>query len=129
MRVSWDFRLLPEPEDADSFLHMEDRKRRRPKLRTIWRLILAAIGVIAVVKELQKPPEERTWHGKVGDFVPYEFRLPTIERVKSTYWNPEGPYLNSKVFGVGWAFNLGAFTRWFSGSDEPVAQPTEANVA
>lgn len=124
-----DFRLFPESECSDSFPSMEDKKRRRPKLRTIWRVILAAIGVIAIIKELQKPPEERTWHGKVGDFVPYEFRIPTVERVKSTYWDPEGPFLNSKVFGVGWALNMGAFTRWFSGSEETGAQTPEANVA
>jgi hypothetical protein len=90
-----------------------DEKRRRLTLRTIWRLALAVIGVIAVVQELGKPSDERTWNGKVADLVPYDFRIPTVERVKSTYWNPDGPFLPGKVFGVGWAVNFGVLARFF----------------
>lgn len=94
-----------------------DNERRMPNLRDIWRLILAIIGVIAVIQELRKPPEERTWHGKVADLVPYDFRVPTIERVKETYWNPGGPVLSAKAFGVGWAPNFGVLSRVFADSD------------
>ena len=80
-------------------------------VRDIWRLLLAIIGVIAVVQELRKPQDERTWHGKVGNLVPYDFRVPTMERLRDTYWNPEGPILSGKVFGVGWAPNFGALTK------------------
>jgi hypothetical protein len=93
-----------------AFSAMDDKKRK-PTVRDIWRLALAIIGVIAIVQELRKPSEERTWNGKVADFVPYDFRTPTMGRVRSTYWNPEGPILSSKVFGVGWAPNLGALAR------------------
>ena len=89
---------------------MDDEKRMSAP-RDLWRLALAIIGVIAIIQELRKPPGERTWHGKVAAFVPYDFRMPTIERVRSTYWNPEGPVISGKVFGVGWAPNLGALTR------------------
>ena len=89
---------------------MKDEKRKS-SIRDIWRLALAIIGVIAIVQELRKPSDERTWHGKVADFVPYDFRMPTIGRMRSTYWNPEGPILSGKAFGVGWAPNLGALTR------------------
>lgn len=95
-------------------------------VRDIWRLILAIIGVIAVVQELRKPPDERTWHGKVGDLVPYEFRMPTIDRLKTTYWNPEGPVLSSKAFGVGWAPNFGALLRWFGREATAETQPGDA---
>jgi hypothetical protein len=95
-----------------------DNERQMPDLRDLWRLLLAIIGVIAVVQELRKPKDERDWHGKVADFVPYDFRMPTIERVRDTYWNPEGPILSSKVFGVGWAPNFGALTR-MSGKETP----------
>jgi hypothetical protein len=84
------------------------RDRRRPTIGDIWKLALAVIGAIAVVQELRKPPDERTWHGKVSNLVPYDFRLPTVERVRLTYWNPDGPLLSGKAFGVGWAFNFGA---------------------
>lgn len=109
--------------DPGSLLDMEEQpaekpkkrkdKKRRPTVRDIWRLILAIIGVIAIVQELRKPPEDRTWHGKVADFVPYDFRMPTLERARETYWNPEGPILSSKVWGVGWSPNFGALKNLF----------------
>lgn len=86
-------------------------KKRTSAISSAWRLALAIIGVIAIIQELRKPSDERTWHGKVADFVPYDFRMPTMERLRSTYWNPEGSVLPAKVFGVGWALNLGALTR------------------
>ena len=88
-----------------------DDERRVSRANNFWRLALAIIGVIAVIQELRKPPDERTWNGKVVDFVPYDFRMPTIGRVRSTYWNPEGPIIGGKVFGVGWAPNFGALTK------------------
>lgn len=83
-------------------------ERKTPSPRDVWRLVLAVIGVIAVIQELRKPADERTWHGKVADFVPYDFRMPTVARVRDTYWNSGGPILSSKVFGVGWAPNIRA---------------------
>jgi hypothetical protein len=78
-----------------------------------WFIRLAQAAVItialaAVCQELEKPKEERHWHGKLG-FIPYDFRLPTIERLKETYWNPE----NERVFvplacGIGWTLNFHA---------------------
>lgn len=91
--------------------------RRTPNLRDIWKLILAIVGVIAIIQELRKPSDEREWHGRVG-FFPYDFRMPTIGRLKETYWDPEGPLLSGKVFGVGWAPNFGAMAGWF-GSETP----------
>lgn len=88
-----------------------EEKKRSVSVQEIWRLILAIIGVVAIIQELRKPKEERTWHGKVADVVPYDFRLPTVERIRDTYWNPGGPILSGKAFGVGWAPNFGAFAR------------------
>lgn len=84
--------------------------RNAPSPKDIWNLILAIVGVIAIISELRKPRDERVWHGKVGVF-PYDFRVPTIERLRQTYWNPGGPILSGKVFGVGWAPNFGTITR------------------
>lgn len=91
----------------------QDQKRKGLNLRSIWKLLLAIIGVVAIVQELQKPADERTWHGKVGGFVPYDFRPPTAERFRETYWNPDGPIISSQVFGAGWALNLGALKKKF----------------
>ena len=75
------------------------------------RLIQAAVITItlaAVCQELEKPKEERNWHGRVG-FIPYDFRLPTIERIKEGYWNADSTKIFSpEVWGVGWAINFHA---------------------
>ena len=90
-----------------------EKKRKKPSLRDLWRLIVAIVVAIAIVQELRKPPEERSWHGKVG-FFPYDFRRPTFERFREALWNPEGSFVQSKAFGVGWTVNLGAIKRWVS---------------
>lgn len=82
--------------------------KKRSRIKDLWRLLLTVVGIVAVVGELQKPADERTWHGKVADLIPYDFRVPTPARFRDTYWNPEGPIVSSKLFGVGWALNLGA---------------------
>jgi hypothetical protein len=66
----------------------------------------AAIGA-AIATELNKPAEERTWHGTIAGVVPYDFRRPTPERVREKLWNPAGNFWSPSVFGVGWAPNLG----------------------
>lgn len=45
-------------------------------------------------------------HGKFL-FVPFEFRVPTIQRVRERLWNPDNDSLfTPHVFGVGWSLNL-----------------------
>ncbi|HET8739782.1 MAG TPA: hypothetical protein VFO17_08635 [Acidimicrobiia bacterium] len=90
-----------------------DTERPVSTVRDVWRLLLAIIAVVAIVQELRKPKDERTWHGKVASFVPYDFRMPTAERLRETYWNPDGPVVGGKVFGVGWAPNFGALLGMF----------------
>jgi hypothetical protein len=88
-----------------------ERQKKRPGPRELWRLVLAIIGVVAIIHELRKPPEQRSWHGKVAGLVPYDFRTPTVERFRATYWNPEGPVISDKAWGVGWAPNFGALKK------------------
>ena len=75
----------------------------------IIRLIQAAaitITIAAVCQELEKPKEERHWHGKIG-IIPYDFRMPTIERLKESYWNPDNSRIfTSEALGIGWAINF-----------------------
>lgn len=86
----------------------QERRQDRCNLKKVIRLVMLALAVTAVVKELRTPPEERTWHGVVAGFVPYEFRVPTVERIKERVWDPEGEHLlNPHVFGVGWTLNVG----------------------
>jgi hypothetical protein len=72
------------------------------------KVLAAALAIAAVIKELRQPKEARTWHGSLGGFVPYDFRMPTVERIKATFWNPDGAIVVSRVFGVGWTINVGA---------------------
>ena len=72
------------------------------------KMLAAVLAIVAVIKELRLPKGERTWHGALGGFVPYDFRMPTVEKIKRTFWNPDGTIVVDRVFGVGWTINLGA---------------------
>ena len=75
----------------------------------IWLLKMAVIGAFAgaIYTELRKAPEERTWHGKLLGFVPYDFRVPSIEQLRQAYWNPHSPKVfTARPLGVGWAVNV-----------------------
>ena len=65
------------------------------------------ITLVAICQQLEKPEEEREWYGKVAGFIPYDFRLPTSERLKEAYWNPyDSRIFTPDVFGIGWAINF-----------------------
>jgi len=80
------------------------------KVKCLNRLLQATaitLSLIAVCQELEKPKPEREWHGKVAGFVPYDFRMPTLERIRETYWNPyDSRILVPEAFGIGWAINF-----------------------
>jgi hypothetical protein len=66
----------------------------------------------AIYQELRKPPAERTWQGKVAGVVPYDFRIPTPERLRRGYWDPDSDQIFSEtVFGVGWGVNIPVLAR------------------
>jgi hypothetical protein len=86
-----------------------ERKRTHKLLGAI-----AGIGLIAaaVGTELRKPRGARTWNGRVLGLVPYDFRKPTVERVKARWWNPgDARLFTPRVFGVGWSVNLARLVR------------------
>lgn len=75
----------------------------------LWLIRMAVFGAVAgaVYTELRKRPEERTWHGKLLGVVPYDFRIPTVERLRGAYWNPRSPKLfTDRPLGVGWSVNI-----------------------
>jgi hypothetical protein len=91
---------------------------RRP--RGPWRTIVTLVGVGsvagAVLTELQKPAELRTWRGYLLGVLPYDLRPPTLERLRQTYWNPDEPrVVVTRFFGVGWDLNLYQVWRLLSG--------------
>lgn len=80
----------------------------------LWLIRTAVVGAVlgAIYVELRKPPEERTWNGKLLGVVPYDFRLPTLERLRGAYWNPRSPKVfTDRPFGVGWSVNVPTLLR------------------
>jgi hypothetical protein len=93
-------------------------------IRTIRTLAWIAL-IAAIYQELKKPPAERTWHGKVAGFVPYDFRIPTIERIRSAYWDPSSDRIfTDRVIGVGWAVNIPVLMRKLNEASRQYAEVT-----
>ncbi len=83
------------------------KKRKRGGPQSLVRLIAVVLAVVAVVRELRLPADQRTWHGVVARVVPYDFRVPTVSRIKAANWDPEGELVGPRAFGVGWTLNAG----------------------
>ena len=62
--------------------------RGMDRVRKLIKLAAFALATVAVVEQLRRPAEERTWEGTVAGLVPYDFRMPTVERARSRWWNP-----------------------------------------
>ncbi|MDQ3620436.1 MAG: DUF5808 domain-containing protein [Actinomycetota bacterium] len=86
--------------------------KRKSRMQTLFKLAVMALTGAALWQELQKPEGERTWNGEVAGVVPYDFRVPTFERMKAAWWNPEDERIVTPgVFGVGWTLNFGRLLR------------------
>lgn len=76
-----------------------------------WIVRMATLAAIAgaIYTEMRLPAEERTWHGKLLGFVPYDFRLPSPAKLMRAWWNPGSNQLfGDTPFGVGWSINMAA---------------------
>jgi hypothetical protein len=82
------------------------RTRKKPGRSQLISWLAAALTVAAVIRELRLPAEERTWHGRIL-YVPYDFRIPTLERLRERFWDPDQPLIVPQLFGVGWSVNIG----------------------
>ena len=77
------------------------------RVRRLAALVSIGVTAAAMFQELSKPETERTWHGHVLGMVPYDFRPPTLDRIRRAYWNTTDDRLfTDRVFGVGWTINL-----------------------
>ncbi len=82
------------------------KKKSNRTLRTAVSLVGASMVGAAIVEQLRLPPEQRTWQGSVLG-IPYDFRLPTPERLRNTVWNKEtSKVLVPHAFGMGWSINF-----------------------
>ncbi len=75
--------------------------------RNRFRWVGLALVVAAIAQELRKPAGERTWNGRLFGTVPYDFRPPSLQRIKERIWNPHDDRIfTPQTFGVGWSVNL-----------------------
>lgn len=85
---------------------MSRKKILSPK-NIIWSTLLVLLVALAIGEQLRLPPEERTWHGRIAGRIPYDFRPPTAERIRATFWNKDtSQILVPQAFGIGWTINL-----------------------
>ena len=71
------------------------------KVGNLLRVVTSMVSVGAVVYALRT----RQTHGTFL-FVPFEFRVPTLDRFRERWWNPDDErILTPHVFGVGWSVN------------------------
>ena len=76
----------------------------RNGVRRLWLIILAAAAADAVRNHRR--------HGELFGLVPYDFRLPTLERARDRTWAPQSErILTPTTFGVGWSVNIGRLAR------------------
>jgi hypothetical protein len=73
----------------------------------MWSTLLALLVGVALREQLRLPPKERTWHGRIAGRIPYDFRVPTAQRIRATVWNKNtSEILVPHPFGIGWTINL-----------------------
>jgi hypothetical protein len=93
----------------------QEKEQKRHRIRRFWAFVSFALLAGAVVTELRKPKDERTWQGELGGVVPYDLRPPTPARIKASLWSPDDPRLFlPRAAGVGWSPNIGRLVRLVS---------------
>ena len=98
---------------VDDLAALADRIGRELRdLRALLRTVVLAAVLGAVYTELRKPPQRRTWHGKLLGVVPYDLRLPKLDDLRRAYWNPRSQSVfTERPLGVGWAVNVPVLLR------------------
>jgi hypothetical protein len=82
------------------------RKKILSPMNIIFSVLFLVYVAVAIAQQLQQPPEERTWYGKIAG-IPYDFRLPTVERIRAAFWNKDtSEIFLPQAFGIGWSINL-----------------------
>ena len=81
---------------------MKRRGREGSRRRGLIGTMVTLITIGAVIQAIRNKRSHGTFLR-----VPYDFRLPTWERVKKNVWNPDDERLfPPRAFGVGWAVNF-----------------------
>ena len=84
---------------------MKPKKTSNP-INFIFGILTLIYVAVAIKQQLQRPPEERTWYGTIAG-IPYDFRIPTGDRIRAAYWNKDtSKIFLPQAFGIGWAINM-----------------------
>jgi len=98
------------------------------KLKRFAFMFTMVSAAAAVYDQLRREPIDRSWHGTVFGFVPYDFRPPNTQRLVDAWWNPEDSRLfTPRDFGVGWALNLHRVYRLLSPAQDAERGPQTAD--
>jgi hypothetical protein len=82
------------------------KKAKNGMLRTVIGIGVTGLISAAIVDQLRRPTDERTWQGTIFG-IPYDFRPPTLEKLRNTVWNKETAELFvPHAFGIGWSINF-----------------------
>ena len=81
-----------------------------------WRTFTTVFTVAAIVYAIRTKQSHGTFLT-----VPFEFRVPTWQRVRGRIWNADDPrFFTPHVFGVGWSVNLYRVLSLIRGEDKGV---------
>ena len=98
-----------------------DSERERPGVRPL--AVLRSVGAAFVVATIVYAIRTKQAEGRFL-LVPYDFRVPTLQRIRDSLWNPDDPRLFApRAFGIGWSVNLYRVLRYLRGDGEE--SPTE----
>ena len=82
---------------------------------SLWRTAIMIFVIVAAVHAYRTKQSQGRYYN-----VPFEFRIPTIERAKKRVWNPSDRRLfTPNIFGVGWTLNLHEAARRLNIIEEP----------
>ena len=82
---------------------------------SLWRTAIMIFVIAAAVHAYRTKQSQGRYYN-----VPFEFRIPTIERAKKRVWNPSDRRLfTPNIFGVGWTLNLHEAARRLNIIEEP----------
>ena len=87
-----------------------------------WRTVTTVVTVAAIVYAIRTGRPEGTFVK-----VPYDFRFPTVGRLRERFWNPEDSRIfTPHYFGVGWSLNVYQLLQWlraYRDEDESAVPP------
>ena len=81
-----------------------------------WRTVTTVFTVAAIVYAIRTGRPEGTFLK-----VPYDFRFPTVGRLRERFWNPQDPRIfTPHYFGAGWSLNVYQLLRWLRADEDEI---------